>query len=101
MVASMTECAELLAERKEISKAEAMGIMDDVLQVISTKCVQKGGVSFKGLFTIKTKLRKGRTGKCHFNDTDTEYKTDDKIVLTITTGRALDEALNPKSLQAI
>lgn len=92
MVASMTECAELLAERKEISKAEAMGIMDDVLQVISIKCVQKGGVSFKGLFTIKTKLRKGRTGKCHFNDT--EYKTDDKIVLTITTGRALDEALN-------
>lgn len=92
MVASMTECAELLAERKEISKAEAMRIMDDVLQVISIKCVQEGGVSFKGLFTIKTKLRKGRTGKCHFNDT--EYQTDDKVVLTITTGRALDEALN-------
>lgn len=92
MVAGIKECVEALAQKRGISKAEAHGIMDDVVDVIVEK-VKEGGVSFKGKFTIKTKTRKGRTGKCKFNG-GKEWKTEDTTVLSITTGKELEAELN-------
>ena len=92
MVASIKECVEALAQKRGISKAEAHGIMNDVVDVIVEK-VKEGGVSFKGKFTIKTKTRKGRTGKCKFNG-GKEWKTEDTTVLSITTGKELEAELN-------
>ena len=66
--------------------------MNDVVDVIVDK-VKEGGVSFKGKFTIKTKTRKGRTGKCKFNG-GKEWKTEDTTVLSITTGKELEAELN-------
>ena len=92
MVAGIKECVEALAQKRGISKAEAHGIMNDVVDVIVEK-VKEGGVSFKGKFTIKTKTRKGRTGKCKFNG-GKEWKTEDTTVLSITTGKELEAELN-------
>ena len=92
MVVGIKECVEALAQKRGISKAEAHGIMNDVVDVIIEK-VKEGGVSFKGKFTIKTKTRKGRTGKCKFNG-GKEWKTEDTTVLSITTGKELEAELN-------
>ena len=92
MVAGIKECVEALAQKRGISKAEAHDIMNDVVDVIVDK-VKEGGVSFKGKFTIKTKTRKGRTGKCKFNG-GKEWKTEDTTVLSITTGKELEAELN-------
>lgn len=91
MVAGIKECVEALAVKRGIPKTEAQSIMNDVLDVIVDKC-KDGGVSFKGKFTIKKKVQKGRTGKCSFNNTT--WKTEDKNTLTITVGNELEAELN-------
>lgn len=91
-VAGIKEVAEALAMKRGISKSEAHSIVADVVDVIADKCVNVGGVSFKGKFTIKQKVRKGRTGKCSFNDK--EWSTEDKNTLAITVGSELDAELN-------
>lgn len=60
-VAGMKYCVEALAVKRGISKAEAQSIMQDAVAVIVDKC-KEGGVSFKGQFTIKQKVQKGRSG---------------------------------------
>ena len=91
MIAGIKDCAELLAKERGITKSEAESIMRDVIEVIATKCVE-GGVSFKGVFTIKQKIQKGRSGVCKFNNK--EWKTEDKKTLSITVGNGLSEELN-------
>lgn len=88
-VAGLKDCAELLAQTRGISKAEAEGIMKDVVEVLGTKCAE-GGVSFKGVFTIKQKVQKGRSGSMNGK----EWKTEDKVTLKITVGSDLDKELN-------
>lgn len=89
MVAGIKDCVEALAMKRGISKVEAQNIMNDVLDVITDKCVE-GGVSFKGKFTIKQKVRKGRSGCMN----GVEWETEDKNILTITVGKELEERLN-------
>lgn len=88
-VAGIKDCAELLATTRGISKAEAEGIMKDCVEVLATKCAE-GGVSFKGVFTIKQKTKKGRSGNMNGH----EWKTDDKQTLTISVGSDLDKEMN-------
>lgn len=94
MVAGIKECAEALAVKRGIPQTSALSIMNDVLEVICNKCVEGDGVSFKGKFTIKKKIQKGRSGKCGFNDQ--EWKTEDKYSLAIKVGNDLDFDLNHK-----
>lgn len=90
-VAGIKDCAESLAVKRGISKAEAQSIMSDVVDVLVEKC-KEGGVSFKGQFTIKQKVQKGRKGKCSFNNK--EWQTEDKNTLAITVGSDLELELN-------
>ena len=90
-VAGMKDCVETLAMKRGITKSEAQSIMEDVINVISEKCVE-GGVSFKGKFSIKPKIQKGRTGTCNFNGK--QWKTEDKTVLSISVGADLEAELN-------
>lgn len=90
-IAGMKDCVEALAMKRGISKAEAQSIMNDVVDVISEKCVE-GGVSFKGKFTIKQKVQKGRKGTCKFNGKP--WETADKNTLAITVGSELEAELN-------
>lgn len=89
-VAGMKECVEALAQKRGIYKNEAQSILEDVLSVITEKCINGEGVSFKDKFTIKKKVVKGRTG--FFNGK--EWKTEDKNTLTISVGNGLDFDLN-------
>ena len=89
----MKDCVEALAVKRGISKAEAQSIMQDAVEVIAEKC-KEGGVSFKGVFTIKHKIQKGRTGKCAFNGK--EWKSEDKTTLSISVGSELEAELNNK-----
>ena len=87
----MKDCVELYAKRRGISKAQAESEFKTAVDVIGDMCVD-GGVSFKGLFTIKQKVQKGRSGKCSFNGK--EWKTEDKNTLSITVGSDLEAELN-------
>lgn len=90
-LAGIKDCADALAMKRGISKVEAHSIMNDVLEVIIDKC-KDGGVSFKGQFTIKQKVQKGRSGKCSFNGQS--WQTEDKNTLAITVGSDLEAELN-------
>lgn len=87
----MKDCVELYAKRRGISKAQAETEFKTSVDVIGDMCID-GGVSFKGLFTIKQKVQKGRSGKCSFNGK--EWKTEDKNTLSITVGSDLEAELN-------
>ena len=87
----MKDCVELYAKRRGISKAQAETEFKTAVDVIGDMCVD-GGVSFKGLFTIKHKVQKGRSGKCSFNGK--AWKTEDKNTLSITVGSDLEAELN-------
>lgn len=88
-VAGMKDCVEALAVKRGISKAEAQSIMQDAVAVIVDKC-KEGGVSFKGQFTIKQKVQKGRSG----NMNGKAWKTEDKSTLAISVGSELEAELN-------
>ena len=88
-VAGIKDCAETLAQSRRISKSEAESIMKDVVEVLATK-ICEGGVSFKGVFTIKQKTQKGRSGNMNGH----EWKTEDKQTLSIKVGNDLDMEMN-------
>lgn len=85
------DLVEAYAQKKGISKAQAETEVKAMLDCLFD-LVKKGGISFKGMFTIKHHIRKGRTGKRP--GTDIEYTTEDKTVLKITTSKNLEEELN-------
>lgn len=89
MTAGIKECAELLAQTKGISKVEAERQMRDCVEVIATKCAE-GGVSFKGVFTIKQKIQKARSGVMNGK----EWSSPDKKTLSIKVGSDLDKEMN-------
>lgn len=91
MVAGMKDCVEAYAQKRGISKAQAETEFKTAVDVIVDKC-KDGGVSFKGQFTIKQKIQKGRAGKCSFNGKP--WKTDDKKSLSISVGSDLEYELN-------
>ena len=87
----LKDLVELYAKEKGISKAQAEADVKVFVNCLKDLIV-KGGISFKGLFTIKHHVRKGRTGRVP--STGEEYTTEDKTVLKITTGKSLEEELN-------
>ena len=89
MLAGMKDCVEKYAQKRGISKAQAETEFKTALEVIKEACVEEG-VSFKGLFTIKKKIQKGREGSVN----GVTYKTDDKTTLKLTVGSDLDAELN-------
>lgn len=91
MVAAVKECAAMLAQSEGITKAEAERRIKSVVEVIASQCIENGGVSFKGVFTIETKTRSARHGKC----AGREYDSPAKKYLTIRTGSGLSAELNP------
>lgn len=83
------DCVEAYAKRRGIPKTQAESEFKDAMAVVSEMCV-KGGVSIKGMFTIKKKVQKGRKGT--FNGK--EWQTEDKYTLGISTGKELEAELN-------
>lgn len=85
----MKDCVEKYAQKRGISKAQAETEFKTAVDVIADACVD-GGVSFKGIFTIKQKVQKGREGAVNGKS----YKTEDKNTLKISVGSELDAELN-------
>lgn len=93
-VSGVSDIAKDFAASRGISVSEARSIINDLVPVLATKIVE-GGVSFKGVFTITPKLRKGRQGKVAFGENKgKEWKSEDKLVLNIKTGSQMDKELN-------
>lgn len=88
-LAGLQECADMLAQKRGISKSEAKDIMTDVVEIIATEC-KEGGVSFKGVFTIKKAVKKGRSGEINGH----KYSNPDSNTLKITVGSKLSEEMN-------
>ena len=89
MLAGMKDCVEKYAQKRGISKAQAETEFKTAVDVIADACVD-GGVSFRGIFTIKQKVQKGREGEVNGKS----YKTEDKNTLKISVGSELDAELN-------
>lgn len=87
------ELSEMLARKRGISKKEATSIMTDAVNVLADAIVGDGGVSIKGIFTIKQKKRPARSGTMK----GVEWHSPEKRVLTIKAGSQLEDELNPKT----
>ena len=93
-VSGVSDLSAELAAKRGISKTEATDIMKDVVEIMASAIVA-GGVSFKGVMTISPKVRKGREGTIAFGDNKGQkWKSEDKLVLSITTGSQMDAELN-------
>lgn len=89
-VVGMKECVETLAMKRGISKSQAREQIDDVLNIIKEKCVEEGGVSFKGAFSLTKVLKKGRKGSINGVD----YETPDKNTLKFKVSSAWENEMN-------
>lgn len=89
-IIGMKDCVERYAQKRGITKAQAETEFKTALDVIADACVKDGGVAFKGLFTLKQKIQKGREGAVN----GVAYKTDDKTTLKISVGSELEAKLN-------
>lgn len=89
------QVADNLSKVLSISKSESAKIIDAVIKVIEDACVNDGGIQIVGDFTIKTKLRSGRT--CKNPQTGKTMQTEDCYTLSIKTGKNLKEKLNGKN----
>lgn len=93
-VAGVGELANELAATRGISRAEANSIMKDVVEVMAT-AIKDGGISIKGVMTIKPKVQKGRCGVIQFGENKgKEYHSADKVVLSIKAGSNMERELN-------
>lgn len=93
-VSGTTEISAELAAKMGIPKTQAAEITKNFVEVLSS-AICNGGVSFKGVMTIKPKLRKGRTGTISFGASKgQQWKSEDKYVLDISTGSDMDAQLN-------
>lgn len=90
---SVKELSESLARARGISKKEAASIMKDVVEVMGDAIAHDGGISIKGVFTIHSKVRPARSGKCNGH----EWSSPAKRVLTIKVGNTLDAEMNPET----
>ena len=93
-VSGVSDLGAELAAKRGIAKTEATDIMKDVVEIMASAIVA-GGVSFKGVMTISPKVRKGREGTIAFGENKGQkWKSDDKLVLSITTGSQMNAELN-------
>lgn len=93
-VAGINDLSAELAAKRGISKSEARDIMEDVVSVTKSAIVN-GGVSIKGIMTIKPTLRKGRKGVIQMGERKgEEWQSEDKYVLSIKTGGDMEAELN-------
>lgn len=88
-MSGLKDFVEAYAQKRGISKSQAETEVRAFLDVLKAK-LKDGGVSFKGVFTLKKVLKKGRSGKCNGR----AYTTEDKNSLKLTVGAELDEELN-------
>jgi len=94
-VSGIKDLSEQLATKRGITKNEAVSIMSDVVEVLADAVVD-GGISLKGVFTIKPKVRKGRSGTISFGENKgQQWTSEDKTVLEIKTGGDMSNRLNP------
>ena len=88
-VLGVKECVELYAQKRGITKLQAKEEFETALDTIADGCVQ-GGVSFRGMFSLKSKVRKGREGTIN----NIPYVSEDRNTLKFSIGKKLEEALN-------
>ena len=87
---SKKEFIEKLATKQGITKSEAQKQADAFIDTLADVCVNDGGISFKGMFTFKKAVRKGRKGSVNGVD----YETPDTNIVKVTIGSALKAMLN-------
>ena len=88
-MSGLKDFVEAYAQKRGISKTQAEAEVRAFLDVLKAKLTE-GGVSFKGILTLKKVLKKGRSGKCNGK----EYTTEDKNSLKLTIGAELEQELN-------
>ena len=86
---TVKDCVYEYAKKRGITVTQAESEFKTAVGVIEEACLN-GGVSFRGWLTLTRVHRKGRSGKVN----GVEYHTDDKYVITATTGAKMSELLN-------
>ena len=87
---SKKEFIKKLAVKRGITVSEAQKEAEAFIDTLADVCVENDGVSFKGMFTFKKVLRKGRKGSVN----GVEYETPDTNVIKFSVGSIMKSRLN-------
>jgi len=91
---AVKEVLEGLFPEVKVTNVKAEELISGVATIIAEEVKQGGSVNLPGLGTVKTKVKKGRSGTINFGPSKGQkYKTEDATVLTITTDKTLAEQL--------
>ena len=91
MMSGIKDLQNELAVKRGITHTEAKSILEDVLSVMESAIVD-GGIQIRGVFTIKPKVQKARSGSFQGKEWHSEAKT----TLSIACGSDLEAELNHK-----
>ena len=89
-MSGMKELVQSIALIRGIPKTQAQEIVTDVIGCMTDAIIEDGGICIKDCFTIKTVLRKGRTGVIDGRT----FKTEPKKYLSIHTGKRMMKSIN-------
>lgn len=79
------------AEERAIPKAQAEKEVSAFIKIFKKELIEDEGIVFKGVFSIKTFLKKGRSGCMN----GTEYHSPDRVSVKFKLGKEFSEELNP------
>ena len=86
-----TELVEFMAEKAEVSKAEASRLLDAFVEGVTKGVAKEGKVSLVGFLTFEKKKREARTARNP--QTGETIKIPAKNVVTVKVGSKLKEAV--------
>ncbi len=86
-----TELVEFMAEKAEVSKAEASRLLDAFVEGVTKGVTKEGKVSLVGFLTFEKKKREARTARNP--QTGETIKIPAKNVVTVKVGSKLKEAV--------
>lgn len=86
-----TELVEFMAEKAEVSKAEAGRVLDAFVEGVTKGLVEDGKVSLVGFLTLEKKMRAERTARNP--QTGEDIKIPARNAVTVKVGSKLKEAV--------
>ena len=86
-----TELVEFMAEKAEVSKAEASRVLDAFVEGVTKGLVEDGKVSLVGFLTLEKKMRAERTARNP--QTGEDIKIPARNAVTVKVGSKLKEAV--------
>lgn len=86
----MKDFVDAYASERSIPKSQATQEINVFLSILKKLLKEKGGVTFRGIMTLKTYTKKGRSGSINGK----KYNTPEKVGVKLIVGKNFEEELN-------